>query len=173
MLGKIITICSLLCIAQCYTPVAKVDIQAYTGRWYQVIGSELNFAFMRNGTCVTADYGLGDNNITVLNSQYYNDRLEQITGYAVESNSEIQGELKVYLAGVPVAGQYYIYDLGEMIENQYTYSIVSDELFFTLFVLVRNVSYYEMYLTDKLHQEVEKIGFHLIYDVDQSNCTYA
>jgi lipocalin len=155
------------------SPVDKVDIGAYIGRWYQVIGSEFNLIFMSNGSCITADYGLGENNITVLNSEFYHGKLEQITGYAKNINPNVQGELAVYLHGVPAAGQYYIYDLGDIVNGQYSYSVISDQYFITLFVLVRNISFYHQFLESKLEKEINNLGFKYVYDVDQTNCTYA
>lgn len=159
-------------LVSAYQPVPVVNTTEYLGRWYQVIGSDYNLFFMSNGTCVTADYGLDGNNITVLNRQLYKGKMESISGYAIGTNPDLQGELKVYLEGVPVPGQYWIYDLGEIIGNQYSYSIVSDEFYITLFVLVRDLVYYNKYLKDQLGQEIANLGFKEIYNVDQSNCTY-
>lgn len=171
MLGQLVFYL-LLSFGYSYSPVEKLDINAYLGRWYQVIGSEINLVFMANGSCITADYGLGNNNITVLNSELYKDKLQQIRGYAKSINQNIQGELAVYLQGVPVAGQYYIYGLGQIMDNQYSYSIVSDQYFLTLFVLVRNVSYYHQFLENILKKEITNYGFKLTYDVNQNNCSY-
>jgi lipocalin len=91
---------------------------------------------------------------------------ESITGYAVGSNPNVEGELKVYLDKVPVPGQYWIYGLGPTVDGQYSYSIVSDEYFITLFVLVRDISYYENYLKDQINQEITNIGYKHIYNVD-------
>ncbi len=171
MLGQLIFYL-LISVGYSISPVEKVDVNAYLGRWYQVIGSEFNLVFMSNGSCITADYGLGNNNITVLNSEFYHDKLQQITGYAKGTNPNVQGELAVYLHGVPVAGQYYIYELGDIINDQYSYSIVSDQYFITLFVLVRNVTFYHEYLESKLEYAISEYGFKYVYDVEQTNCTY-
>ena len=61
----------------------NLNINSYTGRWYEMQRSS-NIPFER-GTCITADYSvLSSGYIQVLNSQYLDDqaRIDSITGKA-------------------------------------------------------------------------------------------
>ena len=50
--------------------VQELDVNQYTGHWYQVYGAPTNVIFQGYGECITADYGLLDNgDVSVLNSQ--------------------------------------------------------------------------------------------------------
>jgi lipocalin len=136
-----------------YSPVDDLDIEKYAGRWYQVYKDHFDMAFQGEGTCAVADYTLMDGNIGVLNSQINkNGKVSQIKGSAFYEDNNSGGELSVRLDGVPKTSPYWVIELGPIVDNQYEYSIVSDNNRISLFVLTRDVDrFYEKY--DKEVQE--------------------
>jgi apolipoprotein D and lipocalin family protein len=146
--------------------VPSLNTTAYLGRWYQTYSDLIVEATFENASyCDTADYGLNPNGtISVLNRerQYGVDGPERaIYGWAAAGPADEPGQLTVHLDGtgsfgVPscarndiISGSagdfgapYWIYALGPigMTDGLYRYSIVSDPLKATLFVLARNVT---------------------------------
>ena len=150
-----------ICFAQEYKPVDSIDLKSYDGRWYQVYKDLSDMTFQGFGTCAVADYLILDtNNISVLNSQIDKDgTLDQITGFAFYSEGNSGGELTVDLDGTPGNAPYWVIEVGPVINNEYQYSIVSDNLKVSLFVLARNVTeFYDLY-DDEVKKSLECYGF--------------
>ena len=144
-----------------YTPVDELDLSSYDGRWYQVYKDVSDMSFQGFGTCAVADYAILDaNNVSVLNSQIDKDgTLDQITGYAFYKDGNSGGELTVDLDGTPGNAPYWVIQLGPLLNDEYQYSIVSDNLKVSLFVLARNVSeFYDLY-DEEVLKSLEKYGF--------------
>jgi len=145
--------------------VTELEDAKYLGRWYQVYASKsVSLTFERNAFCVTADYGVGDNGqITVLNS----DRLESATGpldvihgYATKTGTV--GQLSVHLETVPIAAPYWVIKLGPPTygpNGLYQYSVVTDNLKATLFVLARNVTTFYNDYDAEVTQFLKEQGF--------------
>jgi lipocalin len=155
--------------------VTELDVEKYTGRWYQVLGAPTNEIFQGRGTCLTADYGIFPNgSVSVLNSQLdKNQNLEQIAGYAYYKNASEPGKLTVYLQGTPFDGPYWIVQLGEIKNEQYQYSIITVPSQISLWVITRNVQeFYDEYaqtVTDYLKSQ--KYRYETI--VQDDTCKYA
>ena len=125
--------------------VTELNRTQYLGRWYQVYSDLFVDATFENSSfCDTADYGIYPNNtISVLNRErQYNvtGPERQIYGWATAENSAMPGELTVHLQTTGFGAPYWVYQLGPVEKDEYQYSIVSDPLKLTLFVLARNVS---------------------------------
>lgn len=125
--------------------VSELNRTQYLGRWYQVYSDLFVDATFENSSfCDTADYGIYPNNtISVWNRerQYNSTGPErQIFGWATAEDSAKPGELTVHLQTTGFGAPYWVYQLGPVEKDQYQYSIVSDPLKLTLFVLARNVS---------------------------------
>ena len=138
--------------------ISEINVPSYLGHWTQVYQAPTNMIFQGYGTCLTADYGLLDNgNISVLNAQLdENHNIEQISGYGYYKNASEPGKLTVHLDGVPVDSPYWIVKLGEIVENQYQYSIITTPSGISLWVLTRDVDVfiknYNTEVEDFLHQ---------------------
>ncbi len=134
-----------------FAQVAELNRTQYLGRWYQVYSDLFVDATFENSSfCDTADYGLYPNNtISVWNRerQYSLDGPErQIFGWAEAADPKKPGELTVNLQTTEFPAPYWVYQLGPVINDQYQYSVVSDPLKLTLFVLARNVTeFFENY----------------------------
>ena len=84
------------------------------------------------------DYDVEDGQVFVTNKQIRDDLQDSITGYAYYKNDDCCGYLTVKLDGTPEA-PYWILELGPIVNDYYEYSIVSDNIALSLYVLARNV----------------------------------
>jgi len=151
--------------------VSKVSVSSYLGHWNQIYQAPTNVIFQGYGTCITADYGLLDNgNINVINTQLdENNEIEQITGYAYYKNASEPGKLTVHLEGVPVDSPYWIVKLGEIVDNQYQYSIITIPSGISLWVLVRDIDVFMKYYNKEVVDFLEQYDFKYTL-VNQENC---
>jgi lysozyme C len=154
-------------------PINYLNINNYLGHWKTVYQAPTNIIFQGYGSCMTADYGLLENgNINVINSQINeNNELEQIFGYGYYKNISEPGKLTVHLDGVPVDSPYWIVQLGESINNQYQYSIITTPSYISLWVLTRDIdTFYELY-DDQVIEFLNKYNFKYV-PISQNNCNY-
>lgn len=176
--------CALFCTqVAAISPIPTFDVISYLGDWFQVYTDAANEATFENSTyCATATYGLNDNStISVLNKA----RIANITGqpYVIAGwaeptpNATYEGELTVHLQGIAFAAPYWIYQLGPTnSDNQYDYSIVSDEFQFSLFVLARNVSDFNVRYRPSVLEFLKENGWNQTWnsplEVPQAGCVY-
>jgi lipocalin len=153
-----------------FTTVSELDLSKYTGHWYQVYAAPFDYTFQGYGKCITADYEItGFNNVSVLNAQYNRDDIyEQIKGYAFYKNISEPGQLSVYLEGTPAIAPYWVLDLGDIVDNQYQYSIISVPHGPSLWVLARNV----LEFFKKYDKQVKNFlnEYHFNYVIVEQNC---
>ncbi len=131
--------------ATAYAQVSTLNQTQYLGHWYQMYSDLfVDATFENSSVCDTADYALYPNQtISVWNRErQYNvsGPERQIFGWASVDDPSKPGELTVHLQTTEFPAPYWVYQLGPIINDQYQYSIVSDPLKLTLFVLARNVS---------------------------------
>ena len=154
--------------------IQEIEVNKYLGYWYQIYGAPTNVIFQGYGKCITAEYGaLNDGNISVLNSQLNkNDELEQISGYAYYTNSSEPGKLTVHLDGTPVDAPYWIVKLGESINEEYQYSIVTSPSGVSLWVLARDIDTFLENYDQEVTQYLDNNGYK--YEtIDQDvSCNY-
>ena len=157
-----------------YGAVENLDLDNYIGTWYQIYEDNFDKTFQGNGKCAKAYYKMNENNISVLNTQLdIEDNLENITGYAYYKDGNTGGYLTVKLEDNPEA-PYWVIELGPIVSGLYDYSIVSDNLRLSLFVLARNVSQFYQIYEDEVLLSLKKFGFTNIINkpikMDQQNC---
>jgi apolipoprotein D and lipocalin family protein len=163
--------------------VAELNRTQYLGRWYQVYADlAVDVTFENSSYCDTADYGIYPNDtISVWNRerQYGVDGPErEIFGWAAPASNTTQGELTVHLQTTDFPAPYWVYELGPATYNgsQYQYSVVSDPLKFTLFVLARNVSLFMATWAEGVLERLKANGFTGVLNTPiptvQENCTY-
>ena len=154
--------------------VNELDVEQYLGNWYQIYGAPTNVIFQGYGECLTAEYGLFDNgDVSVLNSQINSDyELEQISGYAYYTNTSEPGKLSVHLDGVPVDSPYWVVKLGEELNGQYQYSIISVPSGVSLWVLVRNIEdFYDKY-DEEVKEYLNENSFKYETIIQDDSCEY-
>lgn len=154
--------------------VNELDVEKYLGNWYQIYGAPTNVIFQGYGECLTAEYGLLDNgDVSVLNSQINSDyELEQISGYAYYTNTSEPGKLSVHLDGVPVDSPYWVVKLGEELNGQYQYSIISVPSGVSLWVLARNIEdFYDKY-DEEVKEYLNENSFKYETIIQDESCEY-
>jgi lysozyme C len=151
--------------------VDNLTIDSYLGHWVQIYGAPTNTIFQGYGTCITADYGLLDNGyVSVLNSQLNeNKEIEKINGYAYYKNSSEPGQLTVHLDGVPVDSPYWVVKLGEIVDNQYQYSIITTPSGISLWVLTRDINKFKELYEAEVKEFLDDYKFKYV-EIEQTNC---
>ncbi|PFX27676.1 Apolipoprotein D [Stylophora pistillata] len=152
--------------------VPKLNVTKYLGRWYQMYGDPTVMAtFERDAVCVTADYTLRkDGKVGVLNSERLRTPTgegKNITGYAYIPDPKEPGKLKVHLGGTPVDAPYWVVKLGPPTfgaEGLYQYSVVTDNLQITLFVLARDVDTFKSQFDEQVQSWLVENGFTRFYN---------
>jgi lipocalin len=155
--------------------VNDLNVNYYLGNWYQIYGAPTNVVFQGYGKCITAQYGLLENgNVSVLNSQINsNNVLEQIYGYAYYTNTSEPGKLNVHLDGVPVDSPYWVVKLGEVVADQYQYSIISVPSGISLWVLTRDIdNFYNLYYKE-VKQYLDDNHFKYETIIQDDTCEYS
>jgi len=163
MFGFFLLSVSLLFVTGNILPetINELNINSYLGNWLQVYGAPTNTIFQGYGTCITADYGLLDNGyISVVNSQLNkNKEFETINGYGYYKNISEPGQLTVHLDGVPVDSPYWIVKLGEIVDNQYQYTIITTPSGISLWVLSRDIERFNQYYDEEVKEFLDKNNF--------------
>ncbi|XP_071797459.1 apolipoprotein D-like [Asterias amurensis] len=143
--------------------VKEVDVDAYVGRWFQVYGNFWSnlFADSQIAECTTADYSkINSTYVTVFNRYKTREGIEdKINGYAFIPDPREPGRLRVKLDGVPVESPYWIVKLGPIVNNEYTYAVVSDDRALALFMLVRDVKNYYALYDNEILEYLQLSGF--------------
>lgn len=155
------------------TTVTELDIEQYVGRWYQVYGAPTNTIFQGYGKCITADYGiLPSGNVSVVNSQLNKqNELEQISGYAYSENPNEPGQFTVHLSGVPVDSPYWVVKLGEVVNNEYQYSIITTPSGISNWVLSRNLTEFAEKYDEEVIEYLSENNYKFV-KISQDNCDY-
>jgi apolipoprotein D and lipocalin family protein len=114
--------------------VANVDVNRYTGKWYEI--ARYPNWFQSGCASSTADYTANaDGTIGVFNTclDANGNVNSTIQGTARVVDSTTNAKLKVTFPGIPFAADYWIIQLGE----NYEYAVVGDPTRSTLFILSR------------------------------------
>ena len=151
---------SYICSCKDYKAVDQLDLPQYLGKWYQVYKDNFNKVFQGFGRCSTAEYSiLESNKVSVLNQQINKkNEYETIDGCAFYKDDDCCGYLTVKLDGAPEAA-YWVLELGPIVEDLYDFSIVSDNLGLSLFVLARDVDrFYKLY-NEMVLKSLNEFGF--------------
>ena len=154
-----------------YQAVDELDLNKYIGEWYEVYGNNFDKTFQGDGKCIKAFYKFNDYNVSVLNSQLdKNNKLDSISGFAYYKDGDTGGYLTVQLEDLPEA-PYWVIELGPIVDDFYDYSIVSDNLMLSLFVLARNVTRFYQEYDETVLNSLQEFGFDRFvnkpYKIDQ------
>jgi lipocalin len=179
-------------------PRDDVNVTAYLGRWYQVYASVfIKYSFELGGNCVTADYGATDEDgvVSVLNTvrplararRFLPNRLDgiKVRGFAAQDPaSATSGALSVNLGHRATAdgttfsdpGNYWIIDLGPIVDDLYDWAVVSDSDQRALYVLTRDVARFREEYEETVLADLEAMGFtdfgNKPRPTNQDNCYY-
>jgi lipocalin len=151
--------------------VRELDVSKYVGHWYQVYGAPFDFTFQGYGKCITADYGvLSNGNVSVFNSQLsLKNELKTISGYAYYEHKLEPGKLTVHLEGTPKDAPYWVVKLGEVVDSQYQYSVITTPTELALWVLARDVDVFEQKYDAEVREYLDAHNFTYV-EIQQSGC---
>jgi apolipoprotein D and lipocalin family protein len=126
--------------------VPHVDLNRYTGVWYEI--ARYTHRFQEGCVGSKATYSLRDDGkITVVNECYdksFSGKLRSVKGKAWVVDTQSNAKLKVSFFW-PFAGDYWIIDLG----NDYEYAVIGHPKRKYLWILCRKPQ-----MNDKLYQEI-------------------
>lgn len=169
---KAALLASCLLAAAAAQTVPTLNQTAYLGHWYQVYSDLIVEATFENASfCVTADYGTNPNGtVSVLNRERQGATTgaeRRVLGWAEQSSPAKPGELTVHLQTAPFPAPYWVYAIGPATYNgsSYEWSIVSDPLKATLFVLVRNLTAFVDRWNDEILSFLAANGFTKTWNV--------
>ena len=147
----LLSIISLKCLAKPISTVPKIDLELFTGKWFQSATSKSTALFgtgpgFKNVSAIYQCIGpCKDNKISVFNEGINNsNKYTSIKGYSYCKNNSIPGKRKVVFDNLKFEGNYWIVKLGPVVNLKYDYAIVSGPLTrffgtrFSLYVLCRN-----------------------------------
>jgi len=163
------------CLCKEYKAVDKIDLNEYSGKWFQVYKNSFDNLFQGDGTCAIAQYSLQENGqVKVYNEQIdSNGKPDGIEGYAYYKDGDCCGYLTVQLEDLKPA-PYWVLELGPVENKQYQYSIVSDDKAISLFVLVRDVEEFQKKYEDQVLSSIREFGFTKPWNkpipMNQTNC---
>jgi len=92
---------------------------------------------------------------------YYSGETYVIDGYAYNTDPSQPGQLKVHFnsGGAPFDAAYWVLSLGPIVNDQYEYAVVSDNLSQFLFILARDVNTFKSTYETEVLAFVQSIGF--------------
>ena len=101
------------CLCKEYKAVDQIDLNEYSGKWFQVYKNSFDNLFQGDGTCATAQYSLQENGqVKVYNEQIdSNGKPDGIEGYAYYKDGDCCGYLTVQLENLKPA-PYWVLELG-------------------------------------------------------------
>ncbi|MBL0103260.1 MAG: lipocalin family protein [Bacteroidetes bacterium] len=145
---------SILTETQELKTVPFVDLEKYSGLWYEI--ASIPSRFQKNCTHTTANYTLTDKGyVKVVNRCYknnFNGRVAQITGRAFAEKNSGNSKLRVQFFW-PFSAAYWIIDL----DDDYTYAVVSEPQKERLWILSRSPQMQEI-TYEQIKDRVEKMG---------------
>lgn len=119
-------------------PVDFVDLEKYTGRWFEL--AKFPTLFNADCNCTTADYGAIATGVSVSNNciTVAGDR-NTISGAAAVVDTATNAKLALQFDNIPFPGEYWIIDLVDFKDNTpYDFAVVSDSKRENLFILSRS-----------------------------------
>ena len=160
--------------------VPSLNVTAYYGKWVQIYSDYVvKDTFEKDLVCDSAYYFPYPNDtIAVVNSGNHNNangNLSQVRGWASQDSAQQPGRLSVHLQATGgIGAPYWIYKLGPIVNDLYEYSIVSDDIKLTLFVLARNYTRFFRVYDSEVITWLFKNGFNGVLNspipTNQTNC---
>jgi lipocalin len=169
--STLLFICALLYGHALIDTVKELDVSSYVGHWVQVYGAPFDFTFQGYGKCISADYGiLSNGNVSVFNSQLsMKNELQTISGYAYYQHKMEPGKLTVHLEGTPKDAPYWVVKLGEIVDGQYQYSVITTPTELSLWVLTRDVEVFAQKYDEEVRKYLDTNNFRYVA-IQQSEC---
>ena len=135
--------------------VSNLEIYKYMGNWNYIYTNKITEMIVgENISCLTSQYKImdepfNDNFFSIEYNGIFNNT--NINTYGIghfNSSSEHPGKLIMDLVPESISFNYLILENGPIINNQYQYSIVTDDFGIFLYVLIRNIEDFTIYQKD-------------------------
>lgn len=143
--------------SQTLETVPKVDLNKYTGKWYEI--ASYPQSFQKGCNCTTAEYSLSDKGYVIVENRCNRDSINgtqtYIKGKAFVTKKSGNAKLKVQFFW-PFKGKYWIIDLAD----DYNYAVVSHPNKKYLWVLSRTPKMSEV-VYQQIIARLESKGFDL------------
>eukprot|EP00607_Mallomonas_marina_P010372 CAMPEP_0182422918 /NCGR_PEP_ID=MMETSP1167-20130531/8769_1 /TAXON_ID=2988 /ORGANISM="Mallomonas Sp, Strain CCMP3275" /LENGTH=225 /DNA_ID=CAMNT_0024601403 /DNA_START=387 /DNA_END=1064 /DNA_ORIENTATION=+ len=153
--------------------VPELDLNSYSGRWYQTHASLIpNITFEADGYCVTADYAVVDEvTMSVTNTMTVGSiegEFHTINGTAQIKDPEYPGRLKLKFndghGGIlsNFRGFYWVIAVGPIMGEtmaKYEWAVVSVPLKLQLYILARDVAKFKAEYETEVLNLVDSLGF--------------
>ena len=142
------------------------EVDAYLGKWYQVYSNRyVQNTFEKGSRCVKAFYDIFEDGTLDIYYQQINidNTIDSTSGFGYIPNPNEPRKLKMLL-NKRKEEDYWIYELGPMVDGKYRYSIVSNRYKTTLFVFARDVNdFFDNYNVSVL-EKLRDFGFVRIWN---------
>lgn len=142
------------------------EMDAYLGKWYQVYSNRyVQNTFEKGSRCVKAFYDVfEDGNLDIYNQQInFDNTIDSKSGIGYIINQSEPRKIKIVLdKGSEI--EYWIYELGPIVDGKYRYSIISNSNKTTLFVFVRDVNEFFYNYNVSVLEKLRHFGFVRIWN---------
>eukprot|EP00122_Pirum_gemmata_P020567 Pgem_evm1s19222 len=146
-------------------PVQGMELDSYMGRWYQVMTNQFTATRMEKlEKCITMDYFAAPNGkVELVKSS--NLIFDSVMKMQTLVEADIPNPAFPSKWSLPVGGlrkiegtNFWVVKLGPKVENKYEYSVVTDPMGQSLFVLARDVQKFHSMYKQEVMQSLVKVG---------------
>nr|XP_054763483.1 uncharacterized protein LOC129270101 [Lytechinus pictus] len=133
--------------ADCLGTVYDIDMNKYVGTWYNMYTNYWSDSFLgtEGAECTTAQYSkLSETSFAVVNTYTVEGELVTTTGNARVPLPSEPGKILVNLDNQATESKYWILKLGPIVNNQYEYSVITDDKGQSLSVLARDPETFDL-----------------------------
>jgi lipocalin len=95
--------------------------------------------------------------------------LQTISGYAYYEHKMEPGKLTVHLEGTPKDAPYWVVKLGEVVDGQYQYSVITTPTELALWVLTRDIDVFEQKYDAEVREYLDVHNFTYV-EIQQRGC---
>ena len=158
--------------------VSNLELPQYMGNWHHIYTNKITEMLVgENISCLSTQYKIMDEPFQDKFSINYqgnlNDTIISTNGMGYTKNISEPGTISVDLLSEGISFDYFILDNGPIVDEQYQYSIITDEYGIFLYVLIRELSEFTKYQKD-IDQVLENYNFTDYFRrpiiLDHTNC---
>ena len=128
--------------------VENVNLNYYNGSWYQYYTNYYSLFFNDISNCSKYNFNvLNDTNYLLEESYQDNQLITKLNSQGILENSILENDY-----GLIFNIESYIIKNGPIIDNKYRYSILTDDIGFSLVLLVRDIDEFESNYQDEVNE---------------------
>lgn len=135
--------------------VENVNLNYYNGSWYQYYTNYYSLFFNDISNCSKYNFNvLNDTNYLLEESYLDNQLITKLNSQGILENSILENDY-----GLIFNIESYIIKNGPVINNEYRYSILTDDIGFSLVLLVRDIKEFESNYQDDVNEFLNEFFF--------------